>query len=106
MQIKKIEVKNFRKLKNITIDLDESVTLIVGRNNSGKTSLSEIFNKFLVPKGPCFTFDDFSFSILNDYNIALNLYEEYLSRHAQGEEKEEEMKLNFEKPKKKFQQYY
>ncbi len=36
MQIKKIEVKNFRKLKNITIDLDESVTLIVGRNNSGK----------------------------------------------------------------------
>ena len=32
MQIKKIEVKNFRKLKNITIDLDEAVTLIVGRN--------------------------------------------------------------------------
>ncbi len=36
MQIKKIEVKNFRKLKNITIDLDESVTLIVGRNISWK----------------------------------------------------------------------
>ncbi len=32
----------------------------------------------------------FLFSILNDYNIALNLYEEYLSLHAQGEEKEKE----------------
>jgi len=35
MQIKKAEVENFRKLKNVTIDLDDSVTLIVGRNNSG-----------------------------------------------------------------------
>lgn len=33
MQIKKVEVENFRKLKNVTIDLDDSVTLIVGRNN-------------------------------------------------------------------------
>ena len=49
MQIKKAEVENFRKLKNVTIDLDDSVTLIVGRNNSGKTSLSEVFNKFLGP---------------------------------------------------------
>ena len=50
MQIKKAEVENFRKLKNVTIDLDDSVTLIVGRNNSGKTSLSEVFNKFLYEK--------------------------------------------------------
>ena len=33
MQIKKVEVENFRKLKNVTIDLDDSVTLIVRRNN-------------------------------------------------------------------------
>ena len=26
MQIKKAEVENFRKLKNVTIDLDDSVT--------------------------------------------------------------------------------
>lgn len=68
MQIKKAEVENFRKLKNVTIDLDDSVTLIVGRNNSGKTSLSEVFNKFLGPNNPGFTFDDFSFSVLSDYN--------------------------------------
>ena len=73
MQIKKVEVENFRKLKNVTIDLDDSVTLIVGRNNSGKTSLSEVFNKFLGPNNPGFTFDDFSFSVLSDYSDALNL---------------------------------
>ena len=42
MQIKKAEVANFRKLKNVTIDLDDSVTLIVGRNNSGKTCVKFI----------------------------------------------------------------
>ena len=101
MQIKKAEVANFRKLKNVTIDLDDSVTLIVGRNNSGKTSLSEVFNKFLGPNNPGFTFDDFSFSVLSDYNDALNLYEEYLKLHAQGEEKEDESKIKLQEAKTK-----
>jgi len=101
MQIKKAEVENFRKLKNVTIDLDDSVTLIVGRNNSGKTSLSEVFNKFLGPNNPGFTFDDFSFSVLSDYSDALNLYEEYLELHALGEEKEDESKIKLQEAKTK-----
>lgn len=101
MQIKKIEVVNFRKLKNISIDLDESTTLIVGRNNSGKTSLSEVFNKFLGVNNPGFTFDDFSFSVLKDYESALNLYKEYLGLHLQGEEKESESKTKLLEAKEK-----
>ena len=47
MRITKIDITNFRKLENISVALDENVTLIVGRNNSGKTSLTELIYKFI-----------------------------------------------------------
>lgn len=100
MKIKKIEVKNFRKLQNISIDFDECVTLIVGRNNSGKTSLSEVFNKFL-GSNAAFTFDDFNFSILKDYSESLKLYKEYKEIHEQGEEMEEISNLKLKEAKDK-----
>lgn len=101
MQIKQIEVKNFRKLQNISIDLNESITLVVGRNNSGKTSLSEIFNKFLGSNNPSFTFDDINFVTLEDYQVALDLYKEYLALHSEGEEKEEESNAKLQEAKNK-----
>lgn len=61
MKIKKIEIKNFRILDNINLDFDDEITLIVGRNNTGKTSLSEIFYKFLnTSYQNKFRFEDFS----------------------------------------------
>ena len=42
MKITKVKISNFRILENVTVDFDDIVTLIVGRNNSGKTSLAEI----------------------------------------------------------------
>lgn len=47
MKIEKIKVKNFRSLKNFSIDLEDVLSLIVGKNNVGKTSVIEILNKFL-----------------------------------------------------------
>lgn len=47
MKIEKIKVKNFRSLKNFSIDLEDELSLIVGKNNVGKTSVIEILNKFL-----------------------------------------------------------
>lgn len=43
MLIKELEVKNFRLLKDVKLSLDPETTVIAGRNNSGKTSLTEIF---------------------------------------------------------------
>ena len=37
--MKQIEIKNYRLLNNVTINIDKSATLIVGRNNTGKTSI-------------------------------------------------------------------
>lgn len=47
MKIEKIKVNNFRSLKNFCMDLEDELSLIVGKNNTGKTSVIEILNKFL-----------------------------------------------------------
>ena len=38
MKIQSVHIRNFRKLKNCHIDFDERQTVLVGANNSGKTS--------------------------------------------------------------------
>ncbi len=60
MPIHKITVKNFRLLDNADLEIETSTTLIVGRNNSGKTSLSEAIRRFLVDQNPKFQIEDFS----------------------------------------------
>lgn len=49
MKIKKIYVQNYRLLKDFSIELKNDLSLIVGKNNCGKTSvlsvLEKIFNK-------------------------------------------------------------
>ena len=47
MIIEKIIIENFRSLKNVSIDLENEMSLIVGKNNTGKTSVIEILNKFI-----------------------------------------------------------
>jgi len=48
MKIDFIEIKNFRKLKSCRIDFDIEKTLLVGANNSGKTSAMTALRKFLL----------------------------------------------------------
>ncbi len=38
MKVDFIEIKNFRKLQSCRVDFDKEKTLLVGANNSGKTS--------------------------------------------------------------------
>jgi len=62
MRITKIKVKNFRLLKDFEIDLEENISLIIGKNNSGKTSLLVLLDKFLLgkPSATNFAYDDFN----------------------------------------------
>lgn len=62
MKVAKISVRNFRLLESIAMELEADATMIVGRNNSGKTSVVEIFYKFLGTDRNLFTIDDFSLS--------------------------------------------
>ncbi len=60
MRIKQVEVKNFRLLKDVTLLMEHTSTVIVGRNNSGKTSLAELFRRTLSDGTTQFQLEDFS----------------------------------------------
>ena len=60
MHIHKVTVRNFRLLADVELALEAPTTLIVGRNNSGKTSLSEAIRRFLEDQSPTFKIEDFS----------------------------------------------
>jgi len=44
--INKINIKNFRLLRDTTLDVKKGLSLLIGKNNSGKTSFIVIFQKF------------------------------------------------------------
>ncbi|MCT7909435.1 ATP-dependent endonuclease [Arcobacter lacus] len=72
MKITNIKIENFRLLDNVEINLEDITTAIVGKNNSGKTSLSEIFNLFMNNKK--FEFEDFSMTSHKNFQDAYNLF--------------------------------
>ena len=51
MKIERIEVFNFRKLRRARLDMSGKQTLLVGANNSGKTSAMKALRKFLKDRG-------------------------------------------------------
>ena len=71
MQLHKVTVRNFRLLADAELVLETRTTLIVGRNNSGKTSLSEAIRRFLVDQSPKFQIEDFSNSSYDRFCDAL-----------------------------------
>ncbi|ROQ69236.1 putative ATP-dependent endonuclease of OLD family [Streptomyces sp. 840.1] len=58
--VTRVEVKNFRLLRNVSVTFDEDVTVCVGRNNTGKTSLAEVLSRFLRPGDLSLRLEDFS----------------------------------------------
>ncbi|SEB00988.1 Predicted ATP-dependent endonuclease of the OLD family, contains P-loop ATPase and TOPRIM domains [Flavobacterium gillisiae] len=72
MKIKTLEIKNFRLLKDVSLSLEDDTTVIVGRNNSGKTSLTEIFRRLTGDKTPSFSLHDFSVPAITGFTNALH----------------------------------
>lgn len=72
MNIKNVRIKNYRLLKDVSFSIDDKTTLIVGRNNTGKTSFAEAFRSFLNPAGPKVRYEDFNQSCLKGFEEALN----------------------------------
>ena len=70
MHIKKLVVKNFRLLYEVELLLESSTTVIVGRNNCGKTSLSDIIRRFLNDRAT-FQIEDFSNASYDGFCAAL-----------------------------------
>ncbi|PHV34937.1 ATP-dependent endonuclease [Janthinobacterium sp. BJB312] len=55
-----MHIKNFRSLNNLEIELEDYLSIIVGKNNSGKTSLLLSLERFLGVGQSRFEIDDFN----------------------------------------------
>ncbi|CAM4331761.1 ATP-dependent endonuclease [Zobellia roscoffensis] len=62
MKVKKISIKNYRLLKEFKIDLEDKLSLVIGKNNTGKTSFLSVIEKFLTDKSD-FTANDFNLDL-------------------------------------------
>jgi predicted ATP-dependent endonuclease of OLD family len=89
MKIKKIFIQNFRLLEDLSINIEEDLTLIVGKNNTGKTSFFEAINMFFNEKNN-FSFHDFSQSTYEKFEECFKIFEK-LQEDNNDEEKD---KLN------------
>ena len=76
MNITSTKIKNFRLLSDVELALEKETTVIVGRNNSGKTSLTEVIRRFLGNDSPSFQLEDFS---INCYEKFFKLFQRILA---------------------------
>jgi len=63
-------VEGFRLLERVELAIEPDATVIVGRNNSGKTSLAEVFEKFLGEQSGKFRLEDFSAAVRGKFIAA------------------------------------
>lgn len=89
MKVSNIKIKNFRLLKDFTLDLEDELSLVIGKNNVGKTSILSVMDKFLNhPDRNAFCFDDFSISYRETLRTLIEsaplTEEEYNRDHDRG----------------------
>ncbi|MCP1249857.1 AAA family ATPase [Gluconobacter oxydans] len=73
MRVEKVRVEGFRLLEDVELLLEPASTLIVGRNNSGKTSLTDVFDRFSGESSSRFRLEDFSAGQRPKFLIAKHL---------------------------------
>lgn len=83
MYISKIKATNFRLLKDVTLNVDKDLTVIVGKNNSGKTSLTELIIRFTASNHTHFQIEDFSTSSIADFENIKNDFDEATKNNEQ-----------------------
>lgn len=81
MKLTKIEIHNYRLLKDVTINVDEKTTLIVGRNNTAKTSFMVLMDNIL--NGKSLSYNDYP---LSQRSTAIHLFEQLLKDELKFEE--------------------
>ena len=73
MYLSQMKIKNFRLLKDVTIDFDRSLTLFVGKNNTGKTSIMNII-EFLLSDKKTLPFEDYPLDCRRLFYEAVKTY--------------------------------
>ena len=63
MKLYKMAIKNYRQFQKTDIIYNDTLTILAGANNSGKTSLIELFNNVFSEKENTFSIEDISLSV-------------------------------------------
>ena len=58
MHLVKVSIKNYRQLRNVELDLQDSLTVLAGPNNSGKTTLISVLKGMFYDKKLRFNYSD------------------------------------------------
>lgn len=66
MHLSTIRLRNYRRLADVKIDLDSEISIFVGANNSGKTSVAHAMHFFIGGARDRFSFHDISASRWSD----------------------------------------
>ena len=74
MQLTKIRIRNYRLLIDAEVEVDPKTTLIVGRNNTGKTSCFACIGNVL--DGETVSFDDYPLLRRDDFYTKIALFME------------------------------
>lgn len=80
MHIAHLELTNFRKLLAVRIDLADQKTILVGANNSGKTSAMLALRRFFKDRGKHFLINDITLSHWKGIN---KIGEDWIARRGQ-----------------------
>ena len=73
MYLQKIHIENFRLLKSVDIFLDKSLTLIVGKNNTGKTSVAHLLQS-VISERKNLSFNDYPLECRKQFYETLEKY--------------------------------
>ncbi|APX92646.1 ATP-dependent endonuclease [Halomonas sp. 1513] len=64
MKLARIEISNFRLLKSFFLDLEDELSLVIGKNNTGKTSVLACLDKLVVQSEKnAITYEDFNIDL-------------------------------------------
>jgi len=87
--IKKLKIKNFRSLKDITIYFEDDITVLVGENDSGKTSVIDALKIMFEGKKP--EIDDFYWNTNEEISIEIEtedtIFIKVFSKNEENEDK-------------------
>ncbi|MCG6348516.1 ATP-dependent nuclease [Vibrio fluvialis] len=83
MKVARIEISNFRLLKSFSLDLEDELSLVIGKNNTGKTSVLACLDKLVVQSDKkAITYEDFNVDLMSSIEAVL------LGEQAIGNEEE------------------
>lgn len=66
MILKKVKITNYRQLQNVELDMQDSLTVLAGPNNSGKTTLISVLKGMFCDKKLSFNYSDIPIQLITD----------------------------------------